>query len=235
MLERRSETTMQESPMGISKMAVHQSTQSQGLLREGARKSFHFLVLLIPVAHHILQITLEGILLAFLIILVLFIPIESIRLRFPGFFLNQVVRKSEEGKIAGYVPTTIGWFGLALGAQFQLYPFEYAEAAIIATVVGDAAAALAGKRFGTHRLVFTQKKTVEGWLAGFWVTWVVSGAFLALVEKEFALVLGLGIAIIFLLTDLRENPPTDLLSDNILNPILGTITATFVATSIAMI
>ncbi|MFQ5979541.1 MAG: diacylglycerol/polyprenol kinase family protein [Candidatus Heimdallarchaeota archaeon] len=221
--------------MAVSKMAVHQSTQSQGLLRESARKSFHLLVLGIPIAYHIFHITLEIIILAFLIILVLFIPIESIRLNFPGFFLNRVVRKSEEGKIAGYVPTTIAWFGLALGAQIQLYPFEYAEAAIIATVVGDAAAALAGKSFGTHRLVFTQKKTVEGWLAGFVVTWFVSGAFLALVEKEFALILGLGVAIIFLLTDLRENPPTDLLSDNILNPILGTIMATLVATSITMI
>ncbi|MFX0114371.1 MAG: diacylglycerol/polyprenol kinase family protein [Candidatus Hodarchaeota archaeon] len=226
---------MQESTEAITRVSSIQISQSHGLLKEGARKAFHSLVLSLPIGYHVLKVPLEVVILVFLLILTLFIPIEIIRLKFPGFFLNRVVRKSEEDKIANYVPTTMVWCGLTIGAYWGFYPFEYAEAAIIATVIGDAAAALAGKSFGTRRLVFTERKTVEGAVVGFLVTWIISSSFLAFTEINFAPFLGLGIALVFLLTDLRENPPTDLLCDNILNPILGTMIATLLAEALMML
>ena len=200
---------------------------------EFVRKLFHLIAFMIPAGYHVFQCSIEIIILAFLVILILFIPIEFVRIRFPTFFLNRYVRRSEENKIAVYVPTTLVWLGLTLGAFWDFYPFEYAEAAIVSTVVGDAAAALIGKRFGTHQLLRTQHKTVEGALAGFVVTWLISGGFLIWTDIQYGPLLGFGIAIVFLLTDLKENPPTDLLCDNILNPILGTVIAALIAAGLA--
>jgi dolichol kinase len=228
-------SSMPESTQNISNQKFSPSAQPQSLSREMARKAFHSFVLSIPIGHHIFWVPLGIVVLVFAFILLLYIPIELARLRMPNFILNRVVRKSEEDKIANYIPTTIVWFGLTLGAYLNVYPFEYAEAAIIATVIGDAAAAIVGKSFGTHQLIFTEKKTVEGAIAGFLVTWIVSSTFLALVQIDFAPILGLGIALVFLLTDLRENPPTDLLCDNILNPILGTIVVTLVAAGLTAV
>jgi dolichol kinase len=53
-----------------------------------------------------------------------------------------------------------------------------AELALVATVLGDSAAALIGKGLGKHRLPSTEGKTVEGYIGGLASTYIFGLIFL---------------------------------------------------------
>ena len=57
-----------------------------------------------------------------------------------------------------------------------------AELALVATVLGDSAAALIGKGLGKHRLPFTVRKTIEGYIGGLLFTYVIGLLFYFLIE-----------------------------------------------------
>jgi dolichol kinase len=59
-----------------------------------------------------------------------------------------------------------------------------AELALVATVLGDSAAALVGKGLGKNRLPLTISKTIEGYIGGLLSTYVIGFVFLFIIGVQ---------------------------------------------------
>jgi dolichol kinase len=155
--------------------------QEFNFLNELVRKSVHLSVLVIPFGYHVLKIELWFIRLALFGVLLFFIPMELYRLKInPKTWLNFITRKAEKDEPANYVLTTLIWLIVLIGVEW-LYPMEIAELALVATVLGDSAAALIGKGIGKHRLPYTEGKTIEGYIGGVIFTYSIGWVFLYLI------------------------------------------------------
>ncbi len=187
----------------------YKDRSQQQFMLELRRKAFHLLVLLLPVAQAILPDdpqTRSILITGGAIIAIGLLVMESYRIRNPDFFANRFSRSSERSQIAAYIPTYFVVYIIYL-----FFGLSIASMSIFVSALGDAAAALFGMRFGTHRLPFTTKKSWEGTCAGFCTTLLA-----ALIYAKFWLALGL--AFILVATDFIEDVKTTFLSDNFLNP-----------------
>jgi len=105
---------------------------------------------------------------------------------------------------------------------FIFAPFPILASVALITTGADALACLIGKKYGKHRLKTNNKKTIEGFIAGGFATFII--VFLISVfynpwlsvSIEKIILMGLIATILFLLVDAF----TKNISDNILNPIL---------------
>jgi len=151
-----------------------------GFLNELVRKSVHLTVFAVPLAYHWLNLDLWFIQLALLLtVCVWFIPMEIYRLKInPNTWVNYITRSAEKEGVANYVLSAVIWLVVLLGVSFELYAIEIAELALVATVMGDSAAAIIGRGIGRKQLPFTKRKTVEGYIAGIGGTYLVGLIFL---------------------------------------------------------
>ncbi|MFX0085070.1 MAG: hypothetical protein ACFFAU_05290 [Candidatus Hodarchaeota archaeon] len=160
-----------------------QHSEEMGFFNELGRKSVHLSVFGVPLAYHWLKIPLWFIQLALLLtVCVWFIPMEIYRLRInPNTWVNYITRSTEKEGIANYLITTLVWFIVLLGVSLEFYIIEIAELALVATVMGDSAAAVIGRGIGKINLPFTKRKSVEGYIAGILVTYLVGLGFLYII------------------------------------------------------
>ncbi|MHA1971597.1 MAG: diacylglycerol/polyprenol kinase family protein [Candidatus Hodarchaeales archaeon] len=153
------------------------------LIKEICRKGVHLSVLLIPLGYHYLAVPLWMIQLILFGVLCFFIPMEIYRLKInPSTFINFITRSSEKDEPANYVLTTAIWLIILLGVNI-FYSMKIAELALIATVIGDSIAAVIGRGLGKRTLPFTENKTIEGFVAGTFSTYLVGVLFLALINE----------------------------------------------------
>lgn len=179
------------------------------LKSELKRKSFHLLVLILPISAYILREdprTRTALIIVGTIFVGFTLVMESLRLQNPSFFTNRFAREAEREKIAAYIATYFAGYFI-----FLSYGLKITAISIFVSALGDAAAALFGIRFGKHPLPFTKKKSLEGAGAGFSITLLV-----CLIYAKFWL--AFAIALIMVATDFIEEPKTSFLSDNFLNP-----------------
>ncbi|PWI46569.1 hypothetical protein CEE45_16205 [Candidatus Heimdallarchaeota archaeon B3_Heim] len=192
---------------------------------ELGRKVVHLSVLIIPFSYHVLNFEIWFILLGLFSVLCFFIPIELYRLKInQNTRLNLFMREAEKEDPANYIFTTLIWLLVLLGVDL-FYPMEIAELALVATVLGDSAAALIGKGVGKRRLPFTQEKTVEGYIGGVFFTYITGYLFLYIIgSPSLGLPLLPAIAIAFL--DFFENLPF-WAADNLFHPLISIFLAYF--------
>jgi dolichol kinase len=187
-------------------------------LNELGRKTVHLTVLIIPFSYHVLKLELWFIQLALFGVLCFFIPMELYRLKInPRTWINFITREAEKDEPANYILTTLIWLIVLLGV-YWFYSMEIAELALVATVLGDSAAALIGRGVGQHTLPFTKDKTIEGYLGGVFFTYLFGLIFLYLIGAP-SLVLPLLPAIAVAIFDFFEDLPY-WAADNLFHPLL---------------
>ena len=216
----------------------NQSSEEFKFLNELGRKSIHLSVWAIPLAYHIIMPALDFssdtslfvIQISLLGFLCFFVPLEVYRIKFnPNTWINHFTRATEKERPANYMFTAAVWLVLLLGVNF-FYEMEVVELVLIATVMGDSAAALVGKGIGRIRLPLTKEKTVEGFIAGLLTNYLIGFSFLILVwinlsssyQTWFIFILPLIPTIVWGLLDFFEDLPW-YFADNLFNPPLATI------------
>ncbi|MBN2155917.1 MAG: hypothetical protein JW776_07730 [Candidatus Lokiarchaeota archaeon] len=128
--------------------------------------------------------------------------------------LKSVLRAKEYVSIGPQVLLILGAvFGFFL-SSLGLYSYEIAVSATFTACLADGLVAVIGRRFGNHavKLINGDKKSLEGFIAGFLSAYVFSMIILGPIYAVFA-------AIIFLILDIFPIP----IGDNLLNPILLSI------------
>jgi dolichol kinase len=182
------------------------------------RKAVHLSVLIIPFAYHVLQLELWFIQISLIAVFCFFIPMEIYRLKInPNTWINYITRESEKEEPANYITSTLIWILVLLGVNW-FYPIEIAELALVATVLGDSAAALIGKGIGSYRLPLTEEKTIEGYIGGIVVTYALGFIFLLLIGKP-SWILPLLPAIAIAVFDFFEDLPF-WAADNLFHPLI---------------
>ena len=205
-----------------------QSEQEFNFLNELVRKSVHLSVLIIPFAYHVLLFPLWFIRLALFGVLLFFLPMELYRLKInPKTWINFITREAEKDEPANYILTTLIWLLVLLGVDW-FYPIEIAELALVATVLGDSAAALIGRGLGRRSLPFTEEKTLEGYVGGVAFTYIFGALFLMMIGMTGSLPLLLPIlpAIAIAIFDFFEDLPF-WAADNLFHPLITLILAFF--------
>jgi dolichol kinase len=201
-------------------------------LNELGRKSIHITVWAIPLAYHLvmpgLGISLNDALLIIRLALLgffcLFIPLEIYRIKFnPNTWINHFTRASEKDGPANYILTATVWLVLLLGVNV-FYEMEVAELVLITTVMGDSAAALIGKGIGRNKLPLTDRKTIEGFLAGLITNYAFGFGFLLVVWDLClpTIILPIIPTIVWGLFDFLEDLPW-YLADNLFTPPIAAI------------
>lgn len=123
------------------------------LRRELGRKAFHLLSLAYLAAFHL--IGYPRVLAPLAVWLVFVAAVETGRFLFPGLnrvltgFFHGMIRETERRAFSGIFHTTAGCLSAILLAGGRA---EVVTAALLCLALGDAAAALAGKAWGRHRL-----------------------------------------------------------------------------------
>ena len=149
------------------------ATQEFSLKRELQRKAVHVTSVLIVIFYYFLP--KEAILLLLTLFLILFLVVEFIRLdlRLKLPFFHKLYRDKEVDRLSG------GAFFL-MGAIIAISVFykEIAIAAILMTTIGDASAAIFGKRFGKTWIPKLKDRAVEGCTAEFVVDLLIGFVFL---------------------------------------------------------
>ena len=147
--------------------------QEFNLKRELQRKAIHVTSVLIVIFYYFLP--KEAILLSMTLFLILFLEIEFIRLdlklKLP--FFHRLYRENEKERLGGNVFFLIGAI-IAISAFYK----EIAIAAILMTTIGDAFAAIFGKRFGRRWIPELKDRSVEGCTAEFGVDMLIGFVFL---------------------------------------------------------
>lgn len=186
--------------------------------KELCRKAVHLSVLIIPFAYHVLQLELWFIQISLVAVFCFFIPMEIYRLKInPNTWINYITRESEKDEPANYITSTLIWIFVLLGVEW-FYPMEIAELALVATVLGDSAAALIGRGIGSYRLPLTEEKTIEGYVGGIIVTYILGWVFLFLIGAP-SLILPLLPAISIAVFDFFEDLPF-WAADNLFHPLI---------------
>jgi len=147
--------------------------QEFSLKRELQRKAVHVTSVLIVIFYYFLP--KEAILLPMTLFLILFLEVEFIRidlkLKLP--FFHKLYRENEEDRLSGNVFFLIGAI-IAISVFYK----EIAIAAILMTTIGDAFAAIFGKRFGKTWIPKLKDRAVEGCMAEFMVDLLIGFVFL---------------------------------------------------------
>ncbi len=166
-------------------------------------------------AGHMVAIT------ALLGLLMLLLPVEMVRLRFPDLdypfkgTITSMLRERERGLfgahyyIAATLPLAVLWLTEDTTAWDRTL---FAVLAMLGvTVFADAASALVGIRFGKRRWSHNQNKTLMGTAGGCAVAFLVSIPFVGLP-------MAIATAVVFYVVDVLAPVPVSV-SDNILNPL----------------
>jgi len=148
-------------------------TQEFGLRRELQRKAVHATSVLIVICYYVLS--KESILFMMTLFLILFLEVEFIRidLRLKLPFFHKLYREKEEDQLSGNVFFLIGAI-----IAISVFSREIAVAAILMTTVGDASAAIVGRRFGRTWIPKLKDRAVEGCMAEFSVDLLIGFLFL---------------------------------------------------------
>lgn len=189
------------------------------LKQELIRKFFHLPVLILPILPFIFEIDLIKILLSIVFILIIFF--EIYRKKSENLWVNNYLRSVEKSGIAVYNFTFLTWVILIYPVDIS-YPYYVFTLATVPTSLGDATAAIIGRKFGKRKLIFTKQKTIEGAIAGFIIA--IFLGFLMLIFANVSIldyfILPLIPAIVLTLLDLLEDLPT-YLSDNMISGIIS--------------
>ena len=149
--------------------------QEFSLKRELQRKAVHVTSVLIVIFYYFLP--KEVILLSMTLFLILSLEVEFIRLdlklKLP--FFHKLYRENEKERLSGNIFFLIGAI-IAISVFYK----EIAIAAILMTTIGDAFAAIFGKRFGRRWIPIPElkDKSVEGCTAEFGVDMLIGFVFL---------------------------------------------------------
>jgi phytol kinase len=150
-------------------------TQEFSLKKELQRKAVHATSVLIVILYYFLP--KEAILLLLTLFLILFLEVEFIRidlrLKLPLF--HKLYREKEEDRLSGNVFFLIGAI-----IAISVFSEKIAMAAILMTTIGDASAALFGKRFGKTWIPKLKDRAVEGCTVEFVVDLLIGFVFLDL-------------------------------------------------------
>ena len=140
------------------------------LRREAARKAFHVSSVALPLLAWLLPRATAVAGLVALAVIAVGVDVARLRLRGPRYhFLRltrTMLRPHERRGLAGGT-----YMALAYAAAILLFPKPIAVAGMLYNGLGDAAAALVGKRFGRHRTAWG--KSWEGFAAALVVCLVV--------------------------------------------------------------
>ena len=149
------------------------ATQEFSLKRELQRKAVHVTSVLIVIFYYFLP--KEAILLPLTLFLILFLEVEFIRLdlRLKLPFFHKLYRENEKDRLSGNVFFLIGAI-----IAISVFSKEIASAAILMTTIGDAFAAIFGKRFGRTWIPKLKDRAVEGCTAEFAVDLLIGFVFL---------------------------------------------------------
>ena len=149
------------------------ATQEFSLKRELQRKAVHVTSVLIVIFYYFLP--KEAILLPLTLFLILFLEVEFIRLdlRLKLPFFHKLYRENEKDRLSGNVFFLIGAI-----IAISVFSKEIAIAAILMTTIGDASAAIFGKRFGRTWIPKLKDRAVEGCMAEFIVDLLIGFVFL---------------------------------------------------------
>ena len=149
------------------------ATQEFSLKRELQRKAVHATSVLIVIFCYFLP--KEVILLPLTLFLILFLEVEFIRidLRLKLPFFHKLYRENEKDRLSGNVFFLIGAI-----IAISVFSKEIASAAILMTTIGDAFAAIFGKRFGRTWIPKLKDRAVEGCTAEFAVDLLIGFVFL---------------------------------------------------------
>ena len=143
------------------------------LKRELQRKAVHVTSVLIVISYYFLP--KEAILLPMTLFLILFLEVEFIRLdlklKLP--FFHKLYRENEKDRLSGNV-----FFLMGAIIAISVFYKEIAIAAILMTTIGDAFAAIFGKRFGKTWIPKLKDRAVEGCMAEFMVDLLIGFVFL---------------------------------------------------------
>ncbi len=147
--------------------------QEFSLKRELQRKAVHVTSVLIVIFYYFLP--KEAILLPMTLFLILFLEVEFIRLdlklKLP--FFHKLYRENEKDRLSGNV-----FFLMGAIIAISVFSKEIAIAAILMTMIGDAFAAIFGKRFGKTWIPKLKDRAVEGCMAEFMVDLLIGFVFL---------------------------------------------------------
>ncbi|HEX2095299.1 MAG TPA: hypothetical protein VHG28_23080, partial [Longimicrobiaceae bacterium] len=151
--------------------------------RELARKSFHVASVLLPLLVWLAPRPLAVVVLVPTAALALAVDVTRLRLRWPRYhFLRltrTMLRHHERHGLAGAT-----YMAVAYALALLLFPKPVAVAAMLYNGLGDAAAALVGKRWGRHRTRWG--KSWEGFGAAF-ATCLAVGVVIGRVEPALPL------------------------------------------------
>ena len=149
------------------------ATQEFSLKRELQRKAVHVTSVLIVIFYYFLP--KEAILLPLTLFLILFLEVEFIRLdlRLKLPFFHKLYRENEKDRLSGNV-----FFLMGAIIAISVFSKEIAIAAILMTTIGDASAAIFGKRFGRTWIPKLKNRAVEGCMAEFMVDLLIGFIFL---------------------------------------------------------
>jgi dolichol kinase len=132
------------------------------LWQELGRKSIHLAGAVLPAFYVIVG---PGIAVPSLVGLAILVPIgDALRIRVElfgrvlGYLFGQVIRSEEDTRLTG-----ASWYVIGQALTALLFPPDVVPVAMTFLILGDTAAALVGRRWGTHTWV--PGKTVEGTIA----------------------------------------------------------------------
>lgn len=123
--------------------------------------------------------------LALTLVLLLFLEIEYLRVErhmaLPSQF--NIFRKKEKSHFAGHIYMT-----LATIVCFAAFSRIVAASALSMMILGDAASAVIGKKWGKHRFIFSNK-TWEGTIAGFFANLAAGYFFVSALSSPFLILI----------------------------------------------
>lgn len=143
-------------------LAVARPAAAPGLRRELFRKAFHVASVALPAFAWAAPRPLAAGVLAALAVTAVGVDLARLHLRLPRYWFlratRTLLRRHERRGFAGAT-----WMAVAYAVAFLVFPPPVAVAAMLYNGLGDASAALVGKRFGRHRTAWG--KSWEGYAA----------------------------------------------------------------------
>ncbi|HEU0052274.1 MAG TPA: hypothetical protein VFQ39_03810 [Longimicrobium sp.] len=189
--------------------------------RELARKSFHVASVAVPLLVWVAPELVASAALAALAIVAVAVDMARLSFRFPRYhFLRltrRMLRPHERRRLAGAT-----WMALAYAAAVFFFPKHIAVAAMLFNGLGDAAAALVGKRWGRHRTRWG--KSWEGFAAGLAVN-LAAGIGVALLSGRVPVLAAVAGAVVAASLEMADLP----IDDNVRVTLGGGLAATAVA------
>lgn len=140
------------------------------------RKVIHLSALLVPLVSELTSKSL--VLTALSIVTIAYVLGEVLRLkgRPLPFITPFTLKMSRPEERTGFIVRP-AYFAIGIILALVLYPSAIAYASVCIGVIGDAVAAIVGRRFGHQRIV--KRKTVEGFVAGLVAAFLLASFFVS--------------------------------------------------------